>query len=119
MLLPPPGEPVRVGVATGPAFTFLYADTTDALDRRRCRAGAVRPARRRALPDDLDGLLVGGGFPEVHAAALADNVPLLADVARRIGGGLVTWAECGGLLWLCRSLDGTGRWRDCSRRRRR
>jgi cobyrinic acid a,c-diamide synthase len=54
----------------------------------------------------VDGLIAGGGFPEVYAADLAANRPMLDDVRRRIGDGLPTWAECGGLLWLCRSLDG-------------
>jgi cobyrinic acid a,c-diamide synthase len=49
---------------------------------------------------------VGGGFPEVYAEALADNQPLLADTRRRVQAGLVTWAECGGLLWLGEELDG-------------
>jgi cobyrinic acid a,c-diamide synthase len=63
------------------------------------------PLADEALPPSVDGLVVGGGFPEVHAAALAANRPLLADVRTRVGGGLPTWAECGGLLWLARSLD--------------
>ena len=104
--VPPPGERVRVGVATGSAFTFLYSDTTAALVAGGAELVPFDPLVDRAVPSSLDGLLVGGGFPEVHAAALADNVPLLVDVARRIGDGLVTWAECGGLLWLCQSLDG-------------
>jgi cobyrinic acid a,c-diamide synthase len=64
------------------------------------------PLRDASLPDGVDGLLAGGGFPEVYAAELAANEPLLADVAGRVAGGLPTWAECGGLLWLCRTLDG-------------
>ncbi len=64
------------------------------------------PLHDAALPDGVDGLVVGGGFPEVFGEALAANAPLLADVADRVRGGLVTWAECGGLLWLARSLDG-------------
>jgi cobyrinic acid a,c-diamide synthase len=50
---------------------------------------------------------VGGGFPETYAGPLADNRSLLDDVRRRVGAeGLPTWAECGGLAWLCRELDG-------------
>ena len=59
-----------------------------------------------ALPEGTDGLVVGGGFPEVMAEALAANTSLLADVRARVDAGLVVWAECGGLLWLARSLDG-------------
>ena len=64
------------------------------------------PAADAALPPGVAGLYAGGGFPEVYAEALAANAPLLADVRDRVAGGLVTWAECGGLLWLARSLDG-------------
>jgi cobyrinic acid a,c-diamide synthase len=104
--LPPPGPPVRVAVAGGPAFTFTYADTVDALAAGGAEVVPFDPLRDPALPDAVDGLVVGGGFPETFAAELAANRPLLADAAARVGGGLVTWAECGGLLWLSRELDG-------------
>jgi cobyrinic acid a,c-diamide synthase len=93
-------------VAAGRAFTFLYTDTVDALVAAGAELVPVDPLADAHLPDGVDGLLVGGGFPEVHAAALADNVELLGDVATQVKAGLVTWAECGGLLWLARSLDG-------------
>jgi len=60
----------------------------------------------RPCPEACTGLYAGGGFAEVFAEPLAANRPLLEDVRRRVAGGLVTWAECGGLLWLSRSLDG-------------
>jgi cobyrinic acid a,c-diamide synthase len=66
----------------------------------------VDAAHDAALPDGAVGLIAGGGFPEVHAADLAANAPLLADVRARVAGGMPTWAECGGFLWLCRTLDG-------------
>jgi cobyrinic acid a,c-diamide synthase len=64
------------------------------------------PLRDGRLPEGVDGLLVGGGFPETHAVDLSENWPLLDDVRRRVTAGLPTWAECGGLAWLCRDLDG-------------
>ena len=97
---------VRVAVARGPAFSFAYPDN----DERLAEAGAelvpFDPLTDRGLPRQVDGLVVGGGFPEAFAQALADNRPLLGDVRARVGAGLVTWAECGGLMWLARSLDG-------------
>jgi cobyrinic acid a,c-diamide synthase len=102
----PPGRTVAVAVAAGAAFTFTYADTLDALAAAGVEAVPVDPARDPALPDGVAGLVAGGGFPEVHAADLAANGPLLADVRARVAAGLPTWAECGGLLWLCRTLDG-------------
>ncbi len=97
---------VRVGVAGGPAFTFTYTDTLEALAAAGAEVVTFDPLRDPALPDGVDGLVVGGGFPETYAAELAANRPLLADVGRRVGNGLTTWAECGGLGWLCTELDG-------------
>jgi cobyrinic acid a,c-diamide synthase len=99
--------PVRVAVAAGAAFTFTYQDTLDALVAAGVEPVPFDPRVDPALPDGVAGLLAGGGFPEVHAADLAANEPLLADVRRHAAAGLPIWAECGGLLWLCRSLDGT------------
>jgi cobyrinic acid a,c-diamide synthase len=96
----------RVAVAGGAAFTFTYADTLDALAAAGAEPVPFDPLRHEALPEDVDGLLAGGGFPEVYAEDLAANRPMLADVFRRVSAGLPTWAECGGLLWLGRRLDG-------------
>ena len=106
--LPDPASPhpSRVAVAAGAAFTFTYTDTLDALVAAGAEPVPFDPLRDEALPEAVDGLLAGGGFPEVYAAELAANRPMLADVRRRVEAGLPTWAECGGLLWLCRSLDG-------------
>ena len=106
--LPSPAgtDPVRVAVAAGAAFTFTYTDTLDALVAAGAEPVPFDPLRDEALPEAVDGLIAGGGFPEVYAAELAANRPMLADVRHRILAGLPTWAECGGLLWLCRTLDG-------------
>ncbi len=102
----PTGTTVTVAVAAGAAFTFTYADTVDALEAAGVTVAPIDPRHDTALPDGTAGLIAGGGFPEVHADDLAANEPLLADVRRHIAEGLPTWAECGGLLWLCRTLDG-------------
>ncbi len=96
----------RVAVASGPAFSFVYPDNLEALTQAGAELVAFDPVSDEALPDACTGLYAGGGFPEVFAEPLAANRPLLEDVRRSVAGGLVTWAECGGLLWLCRSLDG-------------
>jgi cobyrinic acid a,c-diamide synthase len=103
----PSGPPLPVAVAAGAAFTFTYQDTLDALVAAGADPVPFDPATDEALPDGVAGMVAGGGFPEVHAADLAANEPLLADVRRRTAGGLPIWAECGGLLWLGRTLDGT------------
>jgi cobyrinic acid a,c-diamide synthase len=97
---------LRIAVAAGAAFTFTYTDTLDALVAAGVEPVPFDPLRDEALPEAVDGLIAGGGFPEVYAADLAANRPMLDDVRRRVVGGLPTWAECGGLLWLCRTLDG-------------
>jgi cobyrinic acid a,c-diamide synthase len=106
--LPPPadGTRSRVAVASGPAFSFSYPDNLEALRAAGAELLPFDPLEEAALPDGVDALVAGGGFPEVFASALAANEPLLADVAAKVGAGLTTWAECGGLLWLSRSLDG-------------
>jgi cobyrinic acid a,c-diamide synthase len=104
--LPPAGPPIRVGVAAGRAFTFTYTDTLDALEAGGAEVVPFDPLHDEVLPPGLDGLVAGGGFPEVFAGELAANRPMLGSVRRAVEGGLVTWAECGGLLWLGRSLDG-------------
>jgi cobyrinic acid a,c-diamide synthase len=100
------GRRLQIAVAAGAAFTFTYTDTLDALVAAGVEPVPFDPLRDEALPDGIAGLIAGGGFPEVYAADLAGNRPMLDDVRRRIGAGLPTWAECGGLLWLCRTLDG-------------
>jgi cobyrinic acid a,c-diamide synthase len=106
---PPAARPAgraRIAVAGGRAFTFTYRDNIEALEQAGAEIVPFDPLHDGALPDAVDGLIVGGGFPELYGEALAANRPLLVDAARRVRGGLATWAECGGLLWLARSLDG-------------
>jgi cobyrinic acid a,c-diamide synthase len=97
---------VRIAVAGGPAFTFMYRDNLEALVAAGATLVPFDPLRDECLPAGVDGLLIGGGFPEMFGSQLADNERLVADVRSAIGSGLVTWAECGGLMWLTESLDG-------------
>lgn len=99
---PLPGRPV-VAVAGGPAFTFGYAETTELLEGAGADVVTVDPLHDEALPAGTRALVVGGGFPEVYASQLSANVPLRAAV-RALSGPIA--AECAGLLWLCRTLDG-------------
>jgi cobyrinic acid a,c-diamide synthase len=104
---PVPGPArVVVAVAAGAAFSFYYPDNLEALAAAGAELVPFDPTTDPTLPPGTTALYAGGGFPEVHAPALAANRPLLAEVRRRVRAGLVTWAECGGLLWLARSLDG-------------
>lgn len=107
-VLPSPtgGAPVRVALAAGPAFSFTYPDNLEALQAAGAELVPFDPCRAPCLPSGVVGLVAGGGFPEVFAPELSANTTLLTDVRERIADGLVTWAECGGLLWLCSELDG-------------
>jgi cobyrinic acid a,c-diamide synthase len=96
----------RVALAAGAAFTFTYPENLALLEEAGAELLPFDPLNDPSLPDRCDALYAGGGFPEVYARALAENRALLGSVRERLGSGLVTWAECGGLLWLCRSLDG-------------
>ncbi|WP_455430014.1 cobyrinate a,c-diamide synthase [Micromonospora rosaria] len=95
-----------VAVAAGPAFTFRYAETDDLLAAAGVRLAPVDPLRDPALPAGTAGLYLGGGFPEMYATDLAGNAPLRRAVASAAAAGLPVVAECAGLLYLARDLDG-------------
>ncbi|HVM64855.1 MAG TPA: cobyrinate a,c-diamide synthase [Acidimicrobiales bacterium] len=96
----------RVALASGPAFSFTYPENLQLLADAGAELVPFDPLVDAALPEGCSALYAGGGFPEVFAAALAGNTPLIGDMRTSIGRGMAVWAECGGLLWLCRSLDG-------------
>ena len=96
----------RVAVAAGPAFTFGYAEHDELLAAAGADVVTFDPLTAERLPDGTDALVVGGGFPEVHAARLAANLALRAEVTSRAAAGMPIVAECAGLLWLGASLDG-------------
>jgi cobyrinic acid a,c-diamide synthase len=95
-----------VAVAGGPAFTFSYAETAELLYATGAEVAVFDPLRDERLPDGTTGLVIGGGFPEVYADALSENGALRADVARLAASGAPISAECAGLLYLARSIDG-------------
>ena len=99
---PVPSRPV-VAVAGGPAFTFGYAEHTELLRMAGADVAVVDPLRDRALPDGTAGLVLPGGFPEQYAAELSANSALRAAVA---AADVPMHAECAGMLYLTRSLDG-------------
>jgi len=102
---PVTGRPV-VAVVGGPAFSFCYTETVELLAGAGAVVATVDPLRDEALPAGTRALVVGGGFPEVYAGELAANAPLRAEVVALTRRGGPIAAECAGLLWLCRRLDG-------------
>ena len=98
--------PPRIAVAGGAAFTFGYAEHPELLAAAGAQVVTFDPVRDEKLPDDVHGLVIGGGFPEEHAADLSANACLRAEVAALAEAGAPVIAECAGLLYLSRSLDG-------------
>lgn len=104
----PTGETIRIGIARDRAFGFYYADDLDALEA----AGAVLvpfDTLRDAHLPDIDAMYIGGGFPEACAIELEANTSLRHEIRQAIAGGMPAYAECGGLMYLSRSIAYQGR----------
>ncbi len=98
-----PAPDIRIGYARDSAFGFYYADDVEQFQQLGTELIPLETMRDRKLPE-VDGLWIGGGFPETHAAQLAANTHLKDALRERINAGLPTYAECGGLMYLSRSL---------------
>jgi cobyrinic acid a,c-diamide synthase len=95
---------VRLGVARDEAFQFYYAENLARLEAAGAELVFWSPLHDRAVPP-VDGLYFGGGYPELHAHALADNRGVLKAVAELAGAGRPIYAECGGLMYLAETLE--------------
>ncbi len=103
--IPGPVAPgVRIGVARDDAFHFYYADNLDLLREAGAQLVPFSPLADARLPEALDGLIIGGGYPESHAEALSANATMRADIAAFAASGRLVYAECGGLMYLGASL---------------
>ncbi len=105
----PRAPPVRIAIARDAAFGFYYADDLAALEKAGAQLVPFNTLRDEALPPLIDGLFIGGGFPETHMAALSNNTALRDDIKQVIEAGLPSYAECGGLMYLSRSLSWRGK----------
>ncbi len=95
---------VLLGVAWDEAFCFYYQDNLDMLQAAGAELVFFSPLRDRALPENVDGLYFGGGYPELHAAQLAANEPLRAQVLAFSRAGKPVYGECGGFMYLCKAI---------------
>lgn len=102
-----PGDIIRIGIARDAAFAFYYPDDLEALRAQGAELIPFDTLNDRELPD-VDALFIGGGFPEVHMRSLEANRELRLAVRTAVEAGMPVYAECGGLMYLSRSL----RWRD-------
>lgn len=105
---PSPGKTdVTIGIARDSAFGFYYPGDLEALEDAGARLVSIDMIKDESLPE-IDGLFIGGGFPETRMAELEANTAMREAVAGAIESGLPTYAECGGLMYLARSLTWNG-----------
>ncbi|MDF5707782.1 MAG: cobyrinate a,c-diamide synthase [Nostoc sp. S4] len=102
--LPTPYSPVRIAIARDRAFNFYYQDNLDLLQQLGAELVYWSPLVDAELPKDIQGMYFGGGFPEVFAQQLAENITARDAVKIAILKGMPTIAECGGLMYLCEQI---------------
>jgi cobyrinic acid a,c-diamide synthase len=102
------GAPVRIGIARDAAFGFYYPGDLEALEAAGAELVSFDALHAEHLPK-IDGLFIGGGFPETHMDALAANASLRGELRDAIEAGLPAYAECGGLMYLARGIEWHGR----------
>jgi cobyrinic acid a,c-diamide synthase len=95
---------LRIGICKDSAFGFYYQDDLEALEAQGARLIDINTLQDAHLPENLDGLFIGGGFPETHMDQLSANASLRKEIYDAIEAGLPTYAECGGLMYLSESL---------------
>jgi cobyrinic acid a,c-diamide synthase len=95
---------VRVGIARDEAFSFYYEDNLDALRELGAEIVEWSPSHDKDLPEALDALYIGGGYPELHASQLSENRSLLNQIRMFSQTGKPVYAECGGMMYLAKEL---------------
>lgn len=98
-------EEVRIGVADDEAFCFFYKDNFRLLEQMGAKLVRFSPVYDKSLPDNLDGLLFYGGYPELNATALEENAGMRKEIADAINGGMPCMAECGGFMYLHNEME--------------
>ena len=95
---------VNIGVARDNAFCFYYQDNLDMLQKNGANLVFFSPIKDKRLPENLDGLYFGGGYPELFAEKLSKNMKLAAQVREKSINGMPIYGECGGFMYLCSKL---------------
>lgn len=96
---------VRIGIARDQAFSFYYQDSLDCLNELGAELVPFSPLRDRVLPSGLDGLYLGGGFPEEFLPTLTSNKEMHREIQAAYNLAMPIYAECGGLMYLCRTIS--------------
>ena len=99
-------KPVRVAVARDKPFCFYYEDNFEVLRNLGAELVEFSPISDSCIPENTDGLYLGGGYPELHISELSNNVKMRNSIKNAIEKGLPTIAECGGFLYLHEHLEG-------------
>ncbi len=99
------GDKLRIGLLMDAAFQFYYSENLEALEQAGAELISINAITEPALPEDLDGLYIGGGFPETSARKLAENESFRDSVRTAAEKGLPIYAECGGLIYLGESIE--------------
>jgi cobyrinic acid a,c-diamide synthase len=105
----PEGKGLKLGYLRDSAFTFYYPENLEHLSAAGAELVPISALSASSLPEDIDALYMGGGFPETHGESLSANRPFLASLGRAVGSGLPVYAECGGLMLLARAIVWQGR----------
>ncbi len=96
---------IRLGVAQDEGFLFYYQDSLEALEKMGFEIAYFSPLHDRGLPDDLDALMIGGGFPELHLPKLSSNTQMRDSIKYFSESGRPVYAECGGFMYLGESIQ--------------
>lgn len=96
---------VRIAIAKDRAFNFYYQDSLDLIEDLGGQLVPFSPVNDQALPENIGGIILGGGFPEVFAEEISQNVSMKNAILKAARSGMPIYAECGGLMYLCESIE--------------
>ncbi len=96
---------VRIAIANDSAFNFYYKDSLELLEEFGAELVSFSPTKDHALPENIGGLILGGGFPEVFGKEIESNESMKISIKSAVESGMPVYAECGGLMYLCDSIE--------------
>lgn len=94
-----------IAFAKDEAFCFIYSENTDLLEKLGCEIRYFSPLNDHEIPSDADGIIFSGGYPELYAARLSENISMLESIRKHAGKGIPIIAECGGFMYLHETLE--------------